>query len=101
MEQLSGDKSQIEVNTRLTLEVSALQAVSVQLKEKVLIAERALLYVMGFDTDVVHPYTAAEEILAETEVLQQVMAATDTGELQLLTDFMEERTGQGWEESRS
>ena len=66
--------------------MSALQAVSVQLKEKVLIAERALLYVMGFDTDVVHPYTAAEEIFAETEVLQQAMAATDTGELQLLAE---------------
>ena len=75
----------------MEVDIVALQAVTVQLKEKVLIAERALLYVMGFDTDVIHPYAAAEEILSETEVLRQAMVATETGELELLletpTDF--------------
>ena len=63
-----------------------LQAIEAQLKERIIVAERALLYVLGFDLTVAQPQAYVEHILRETKLLDVVFIVTENGEIESLCE---------------
>ena len=67
-----------------------MQAIAAQVKEKVVIAERALLYVLGFQLDVGYPFECALIILTDTQLGYQATCVLETGEIEPIGEALAE-----------